>query len=168
VDLVDGERVLWRGHPSWRSRIGWLVRWGLLALLPVIIGGALKAWDKDTGLAYWQWVVISLALLVIVLAIDTIRRHATTYTVTTSRLNIRRGLLARSDQSTHLTRLQNLNTNQTVLERVLRVGSVDFDTAGTDARESDFRFTGVADPHGVVVLLERHLQSQAQADAPTR
>jgi uncharacterized membrane protein YdbT with pleckstrin-like domain len=80
----------------------------------------------------------------------------------------RRGLPARSDRSTHLTRLQNLNTNQSVLARMLRVGSVDFDTAGTDARESDFRFAGVADPHGLVVLVERHLQSQARADAPIR
>jgi hypothetical protein len=55
-----------------------------------------------------------------------------------------------------------------VLERVLRVGSVDFDTAGTDARESDFRFRGVADPHGLVVLLERHRQSQAQGEATVR
>ena len=168
MDLVEGERLLWRGHPSWRAHLGWLVRWGLLALLPVIIAGALRAWDKDTGLPYWQWLLISLALLVIVVAIDAIRRAATTYTMTTNRLNIRRGILSRSDQSTHLTRLQNLNTSQSVLERVLRVGSVDFATAGTDARESDFRFRGVADPHGLVVLLERHLSSERSVDAQAR
>jgi hypothetical protein len=43
------------GHPSWRSRIGWLVRWGLLALLPVIVAGAVKAggegpaWPPGSG-----------------------------------------------------------------------------------------------------------------------
>jgi uncharacterized membrane protein YdbT with pleckstrin-like domain len=168
MELVEGERLLWRGHPSWRSDIGWLVRWGFVALLPVIVAGALRASDKDTGLPYWQWIVISLALLVLVVAIDAIRRAATTYSVTTNRLNIRRGILSRSDQSTHLTRLQNLNTSQSVLERVLRVGSVDFDTAGTDARESDFRFRGVADPHGLVVLVERHLASQREGDATAR
>ncbi|MDX6645217.1 MAG: hypothetical protein QOK40_944 [Miltoncostaeaceae bacterium] len=170
MDLVEGERLLWRGHPSWRSRIGWLLRWGLVALLPVIVAGALRAWDKDTGLPYWQWILISLALLVLVVAIDAIRRHATTYSVTTNRLNIRRGILSRSDQSTHLTRLQNLNTDQSVLERVLHVGSIDFDTAGagTDARESDFRFAGVADPHGLVAMLERHLAAQREDGAQAR
>jgi membrane protein YdbS with pleckstrin-like domain len=97
MDLVEGEQLLWRGHPSWRAHIWWLLRWGLVALLPVIIAGALRAGDEGTGLPYWQWVVISLALLVLVVAIDAIRRAATTYTVTTNRLNIRRGILSRSD-----------------------------------------------------------------------
>jgi uncharacterized membrane protein YdbT with pleckstrin-like domain len=170
MDLVEGERLLWRGHPSWRSHIGWLLRWGLVALLPVIVAGALRALDQGTGLPYWQWLVLSLALLVLVIAIDLIRRAAVTYSVTTNRLNIRRGILSRRDQSTHLERLQNLNTRQSVVERVLRVGSIDFDTAGagTDARESDFRFAGIADPHGLVAMLERHLSSLREGDATAR
>ena len=47
-------------------------------------------------------------------------------------------------QQTRVERVQNVNTDQSVLDRILRVGQVDFDTAGTD--DSDFTFRGVADP----------------------
>jgi len=160
VELLQGEQVIWRGHPSWRSHLGFYLLWIPLALLPVIIAGLLRYFDKDTGLPYWQWILISVLLLVIVLAWDAIRRLATTYTITNRRLHIRRGILSRRDQSTHVDRVQNLNTSQSLFERIMRVGSVDFDTAGTGEQEADFRFVGVSDPHGLVRRVEdlrRHL-----------
>ena len=42
----------------------------------------------------------------------------------------------------------------------LRVGTVDFDTAGTD--DSEFRFVGISDPTGVAAAVDR-----AQRDATT-
>jgi len=54
-----------------------------------------------------------------------------------------------------------VNTNQTLLQRVLSVGTVDFDTAGTD--DSEFRFVGIADPGSVVQAVDR-----AQREASER
>jgi uncharacterized membrane protein YdbT with pleckstrin-like domain len=56
--------------------------------------------------------------------------------------------------------VQNVNTNQTFVSRILRVGTVDFDTAGTD--DSDFTFTGVGNPHEVVEAVD-HAQREASA-----
>jgi membrane protein YdbS with pleckstrin-like domain len=44
--------------------------------------------------------------------------------------------------------VQNVNYDQTVLDRMFRVGTVDFDTAGSD--DSEFRFEWVNDPDDVV------------------
>ena len=154
MELLQGETVVWRGHPSWRGAIGHYILWGFLALVPAIIAGLLRANDAGTGLAYWQWITISLILVGIVIVVDVIRRSATTYTVTTKRIHIRRGILRRSDQSTHIDRVQNLNTRQTLLQRALGVGSVDFDTAGTEAAEASFSFQGVANPNGLVHKVE--------------
>ena len=55
------------------------------------------------------------------------------YAITNERLMIQRGILSRHKQETRLTRVQNVNTDQTVIQRMLGVGVVDFDTAGTDA-----------------------------------
>src|SRR5206468_3206006 len=79
----------------------------------------------------------------LVLLAGFIRRVATVYTITTQRLRIKRGIIARHVQQTDIERVQNVNTNQSVLERFLQVGTVDFDTAGTG--DSDFRFAGVED-----------------------
>ena len=56
--------------------------------------------------------------------------------------------------------MQNVNTDQSFFERILQVGTVDFDTAGTD--DSEFRFVGVANPEEVVRAVD-----QAQRAAAT-
>ena len=77
-----------------------------------------------------------------------VKRIATVYTITDRRLNIKRGIVARKVQETRLQRVQNVNFTQSVYERVMQIGNVDFDTAGTD--DSGFVFTGVSQPEQVV------------------
>ena len=77
-----------------------------------------------------------------------VKRVATTYTITTRRLNIKRGIVSREIQETRLERVQNVNYSQSVYQRIMQIGDVDFDTAATD--DYNFIFYGVADPGGVV------------------
>jgi uncharacterized membrane protein YdbT with pleckstrin-like domain len=95
-------------------------------------------------------VVVGLALVVL---IGFIRRIATVYTITSQRLRIKRGILSKKVQQTRIDRVQNVNTDQSVIDRLLRVGTVDFDTAGTD--DSDFTFDGVSSPARVVEAVDR-------------
>ena len=73
---------------------------------------------------------------------------ATTYTITNRRLNIKRGIVSREIQETRLERVQNVNYSQTIYQRLMQIGDVDFDTAATD--DYNFVFAGVADPGEVV------------------
>lgn len=170
MELLSGEELVWRGHPSWRAHLGWYILGVIVALLPVSIAGLLKANDKGTGLDYWKWVLISLGLLALVILIDFIKRMATTYTITTRRLHIRKGILRRIDQSTHLDRVQNLNTRQNLLDRLLGVGTIDFDTAGTEAAEASFSFAGVSRPlslvHRVEAVRAQHAGFSGQSGSP--
>jgi uncharacterized membrane protein YdbT with pleckstrin-like domain len=77
-----------------------------------------------------------------------LRRIGTTYKITNRRLYIKRGIVARRTQEANLQRVQNVNTNQSAFQRVLQIGTVDFDTAGTG--DADFAFRGVAQPEKVV------------------
>lgn len=156
MELHPNEQFIWRGHPSARAYVFWYVKWGFLALLPVIVAGILKSQGKGTGLAYWKWIVISLVLLAGVVVFDILRRAAIDYAVTTHRIVIRRGILSRREQSTVIDKVQNINTNQSFLDRILHVGAVDFDTAGSDASQADFSFGGIARPHVLVQRLEQH------------
>ena len=92
--------------------------------------------------------IVFLVLFAIDVLVGFVRRVSTRYTITNQRLRIERGLLSKHVQQTRIERVQNVNTNQTFVSRILRVGTVDFDTAGTD--DSDFTFTGVGNPHEVV------------------
>jgi uncharacterized membrane protein YdbT with pleckstrin-like domain len=64
-------------------------------------------------------------------------------------------------QQTDIDRVQNVNTSQSVFERVLQVGTVDFDTAGTG--DSDFEFAGVENPEEVVVAVDRAHKAAARS-----
>ena len=77
-----------------------------------------------------------------------VKRVATTYTITDRRLNIKRGIVSREIQETRLERVQNVNYSQSVYQRIMQIGDVDFDTAAGD--DYNFIFAGVADPGDVV------------------
>jgi len=167
MDLLDGETILWQGRPSWRAHLSFFVTWIPLALVPVIIAGILTANDTGTGLPYGQWVLISLLLVVGVLIWDALQRYATYYVVTTQRLRVRKGILARKEQTARFERVQNVNISQSFLDRMMRVGSVEFDTAGSDIDDSGFNYSGIAEPQKLVRIVAEYSHQQRGADPTT-
>jgi len=93
-----------------------------------------------------------------------VKRMATRYVITSERLHIRRGVLTKRTQETRIKRVQNVNTDQRFFERVLQIGTVDFDTAGTD--DSEFRFVGVGNPEEVTRAVDRAQRQSASAQQP--
>jgi uncharacterized membrane protein YdbT with pleckstrin-like domain len=152
MDLHPGEDVVFEGHPSWRALLSFYV-YGTIGCAVIGVIVALVA-SVAVG------VLTAVVLFVLMVVVGFIRRMATTYMITNQRLYIRRGILAKAEQQTRIDRVQNVNTNQTFLQRVLSVGTVDFDTAGTD--DSEFRFVGVADPGGVVRFVDKAQREAAQ------
>jgi uncharacterized membrane protein YdbT with pleckstrin-like domain len=151
MDLHPGEEIVFEGHPSWRATLGFYVVGFVGAVALGVVGGV--AAGTTPGVA------VVVAALLLVLVAGFLRRVATHYMVTTERLRIRRGILTRRVQQTQLDRVQNVNTEQSLGERLLRIGTVDFDTAGTD--DSDFTFRGIGDPHGVVAAVDRAQRAAA-------
>jgi uncharacterized membrane protein YdbT with pleckstrin-like domain len=145
VDLQPGEKVIYQGHPSWRAILGFYLKGTLIAAAVGIIVTLIDS----TGLGLLAFA----AIVGITILAGLIKRVATVYTITDRRLNIKRGIVARKVQETRLQRVQNVNYTQSVYERVMKIGDVDFDTAGTD--DSDFVFAGVAQPEQVVEQVDR-------------
>jgi len=145
MDLHSGEQIVFEGHPSWRSVLLFYVAGVAL----VAVAAAIGALASGTGFAILGGGVV----LALVLLTGFVKRMATRYVITTERLHIRRGILSKATQETRIQRVQNVNTDQSFFERILQVGTVDFDTAGTD--DSDFTFQGIADPAAVVAAVDR-------------
>jgi len=176
INLHPGEQVLFEGHPSWRA----LLAFYLKGILIAAVLGALLALitnlidETEQGLVF----LVVLVVIALTVLIGFIKRVATTYTITDRRLNIKRGLISREIQETRLERVQNVNYRQSAIQRMLRVGDVDFDTAAGD--DYNFVFNGVADPADVVHRVdvatgqggtvglgdERAPQTPAQAENP--
>ncbi len=157
MDLEPGEHLIFEGHPSWRSILGFYIKGlGVVVLAGAIAGLATISGDEvDAGLI----ALVVLAVLVAVLVAGYLKRLFTTYTITNHRLHIRRGIIARAEQQTQIIRVQNVNTHQSVLHRMLTIGNVNFDTAAGD--DYDFEFSGVDSPQEVVEAVHR---AQREAD----
>jgi uncharacterized membrane protein YdbT with pleckstrin-like domain len=156
MDLHPGEQIVFEGRPIWRSILSFYIT----GFIGSVVIGVIVALIISTTVG----VIVFLVLFGLDVLIGFIRRISTRYTITTQRLRIERGLLSKHVQQTRIERVQNVNTNQTFVSRILRVGIVDFDTAGTD--DSDFTFTGVGNPHEVVEAVDRAQREAAAAPAP--
>lgn len=138
---------MFEGHPSWRAILDFYIKGiiltGILTALVVLIGNLFG--DGASGGLIALILIVGATVTVIA---GFIKRVATRYTITSKRLNIKHGIVSREVQETRLTRVQDVTYNQSVLQRMLGIGDVDFDTAANDP--TDFVFAGVADPAGVV------------------
>ena len=145
INLHPDERIIFQGHPSWRAILGFYLKGLLIAVILGVIA-KLAAGDSTAFL-------VILVVLALTLAIGFFKRVATTYTITNRRLNIKRGIVSKEVQETRLERVQNVNYRQSVYQRLMQIGDVDFDTAASD--DYNFVFVGVADPGEVVHAVDQ-------------
>jgi uncharacterized membrane protein YdbT with pleckstrin-like domain len=155
MELHPGEEMVFDGHPSWRAVLSFYIT-GVIIVAVIV---AVAALASGAVLA----IVLGAVALAVMVLVGLVKRQATRYVITSERLHIRHGILAKKTQETRVQRVQNVNTEQSFIQRVLQVGTVDFDTAGTD--DSEFRFVGVASPEEVVRAVDR---AQRAAAAETR
>ncbi len=156
-----GEEIFFSGHPSWRSILTFYLKGLVLVILGgVIVGIITRASGKSVDVP-WVALVVVVGLLLVVVA-GLVRRIATTYTITNRRLAISKGILSKEHHETRLERVQNVNSSQSLLERMLRVGDVQFDTAGS--AEYNFAFAGVEAPGEIVRTVDHALRELQQAN----
>ncbi len=154
------EVVFFHGHPSWRATLDFYAKGVLVAVAAGAIAGLITA--IAAGHVQVGWVIAAVGVvLVVVLLAGLVARKRTTYTISSERLTIQKGLLSHELHETRLERVQNVNSRQSILERLLKVGTVDFDTAG--GAEYDFAFRGVADPRQIVRTVNRALGEAGDA-----
>lgn len=154
MEPEPGEVVFFHGHPSWLSLVALLIKGVFAATAAGVIAGIATA--SAAGHVQVGWVVVAvLVIFLVLIGFAQIRRIQTTYSITNRRLTIETGILSRELHQTRLERVQNVNSTQSLAERIVRIGTVDFDTAGE--AEYQFAFRGVRDPRGIVRTVDRAL-----------
>ena len=158
MDLHPGESVIYEGHPSARSIMSLYAKGAVLGALV----GAIFWFASSHALG----VLLFVGIVALTFLFGLVQRFFVRYSITNQRLYLQRGIISRNVQQTRIDRVQNVTTRQSVMDRLFRVGSVDFDTAGTD--DSNFIFAGVNDPQRVVAAVaEAQRASAAQQPAGT-
>src|SRR6476620_3479434 len=111
MDLHPGERIVFEGHPSWRA----LLSFYLSAIVAAIAIGVVVALIASAVAG----VLVGVLLIAAVVVVGFVRRMATQYLVTSQRLSIRRGVFSKRVQQTRIDRVQNVNTEQSLVDRAI-------------------------------------------------
>src|SRR3978361_1753659 len=151
MNLSEGETIIFQWHPSWRAILGFYLKGVLVA---IVLGIIAKLVSSTTSVF-----VVVLVVLALTLPAGLVKPGARHASITSRRLNIKRGIISREIQETRLERVQNVNYRQSVYQRLMQIGDVDFDTAATD--DYNFVFAGVADPEDVVHRVDQATGTQS-------
>jgi uncharacterized membrane protein YdbT with pleckstrin-like domain len=157
MELMNDETMIWEGHPTWRAMLAFHMKGIAIAIVVALVLLLIQWIGADIGTVSIVGAV--LVVLGITVLSGWIMRFFTEYAITTKRLHIRRGILSKTESSTNVDRIQNITTFQSPFDRILRCGTLDFDTAG-DANDSEFAFRGVNNPQALRERIQRARDEQ--------
>ena len=132
--LARSEKVERSIHPHWITVVGPL----LLALVLIAGGIAIAAAtpNDSTGNGI-QWVSVGVLLLIAIplVLVPFLRWRTTHYVVTSHRVMVRRGILAKSGKDITLSKITDVSFEQSVLDRIINSGSLRIESAGDSPDE---------------------------------
>lgn len=162
MNLGPGEQIVFEGHPSWRAILGFYLKGVVIigVLVALIVGYGNTIGDEVSSSAI---VITLIGGAAIVALIGFLRRVSTRYTITNRRLHVKHGMISRNVQETKIERVQDVNYTQSLYQRIMQIGDVDFDTAANDP-DGDFIFAGVSQPEQVVDRV--HHATEPQTGGP--
>ncbi len=137
--LAAGEEVIDAFRPHWKVLLP-AILWAML--LAALSGAALAALPRP-----WGWGFLGVAA-VAWLALSWRRLVAwcfTGYVLTTARVIVRRGMIARNGVEIPLEDVANVRFSQTIAERILRCGDVTLESAGSEPGST---LADIPDPEG--------------------
>ena len=127
ASLSEGERLVLRLHPHWKT----LVR--PCFILIVIIAAAVTALIMlPPGSAVIRLVIAAVAVLAVIIwaVVPVLRWRTTSYELTTRRLRLREGILARSGRDFPLIRISDVSFSHGLIDRLLGCGKLIVESAG--------------------------------------
>jgi uncharacterized membrane protein YdbT with pleckstrin-like domain len=123
--LAEDEEVVLRLHPHWKM----LAVPVLVFLVAVGAGGFGAAQTSSTALRYA--IIAAVALVVLFFTfIPFLRWRTTHFVVTSHRVLLRRGILARSGRDVPLSRINDVSFEHSLFERLLGCGTLTVESAG--------------------------------------
>jgi uncharacterized membrane protein YdbT with pleckstrin-like domain len=152
--------MLYQSRPTWRYQ--WSAVASIAAMLAVVVLAQVYG-AVHLGARVMHLVMAAagaVALYSLLLAIY--RRLSWRYLIDEHNIESYHGVLARRVHSIRAGDLRNVNVNQSVMQRLLGVGDVEFSSAA--GGDVEVVFFGVADPMAVKALAQR-LQGTAAAPA---
>jgi uncharacterized membrane protein YdbT with pleckstrin-like domain len=149
-----------RFRPQWRYQ--WPALLGAAAGIGVAVLLSIAAVPWLPGKIAQILQVGGLALAGYLLALMLFRRYSWLYTIDAESIESSHGLIARRVQSIRIRDLRNINIRQTVMQRLLDVGDVEFSSAA--GGDVEVTFYGAPDPIGLKDFVQARQRQDDGAD----
>jgi uncharacterized membrane protein YdbT with pleckstrin-like domain len=133
--LAKGEKVERDLHPHWLTVVVPTI-FGLL-LAAACIAVAVVTPDDETGNRI-QWIAVAVLVVFAIPAVVVpyLRWRTTHYVITSHRVMVRRGILTKNGKDITLSKITDVSFQQTVLDRIIRSGSLHIESAGDSPDEN--------------------------------
>jgi uncharacterized membrane protein YdbT with pleckstrin-like domain len=150
--INEGESVALDLNPHW-----WFFSKHILTGIPllVLLVGVLATSDDVRTVLAWVWAVLAVAWAVW-LALKYLSWRFTHFVITSDRLIYRHGVLSKQGVEIPLERINNINFEQGIWERVIGAGDLQIDSAG---KEGQSYFTDIRHPDGVQQEIYRQMEA---------
>jgi len=135
----------YRAHPALRNQ--WFAILAAMALFVLFVYLGLKGAMAGGGTNVQIVLAIIGVPMLVLVAMVVYRYHVWTFTLRGDTIESCKGILGREVQSIRVQDLRNVNVRQSIMQRLLGVGDVEFSSAGGAGVE--VTFYGVIDPLGV-------------------
>ena len=133
--LAKGEKVERDLHPHWLTVVVPTI-FGLL-LAAACIAIAVVTPDDTTGnRIQWAAVIVLVVVAVPAVVVPYLRWRTTHYVITSHRVMVRRGILTKNGKDITLSKITDVSFQQTVLDRLIRSGSLHIESAGDSPDEN--------------------------------
>jgi len=142
-------------HPHW-----WYFFEAAASLALSIVAGIVIRVLLDEGNArkYLGYIaLVAIVLSAIWLIIRYLKWVTTNFVITNDRIIFRQGVIAKSGIEIPLDRVNNVNFNQTIFERILGAGDLLIESGGEDGQQ---RFTDVRKPQNVQNLIQSQVEAK--------
>jgi uncharacterized membrane protein YdbT with pleckstrin-like domain len=137
---MKGDHVIWQGSPSWLGFVPRSWKWILSYLLFIFFLFLLQLVGI---LSFILFLLVCFVLIALVVAYAHFRIKTTVYTITQKRVNEKYGIINVQKEQAHIGNITNITVNKNLVERLLRIGRLDVDTANSSANILDW--WGLAD-----------------------
>ncbi len=116
-------------HPHWKVLVGPVILGVLVIAAAVAVGVAIPA-GRDAGTERLAALAVAVVLLLIVLVRPVLRWKTTTYELTSGRLRVREGIVARRGRDIPLTRVSDVSFTRSLLDRLVGAGRLVVESPG--------------------------------------
>lgn len=150
--LNENEELILDIHPHW----WYFAQSGGAAVLAIVLWVAGSS-RIDGGIVGWlpKTLGVVVALSLVWLGWEYLQWRFTNFAITNARVIYQQGLISKKGVEIPLERVNNVNFNQTIVERILGAGDLLIESGGQDGQQ---RFTDIQRPQEVKKILLNHVQ----------